>query len=562
MKKIIIAAAFILMYGSIDAQAQKQDWYNSSFEKDGQYGSEVDKAYEFLSKKKAKHRPIVAIVGTGVDVEHEALVKNLWVNPKEKADGIDNDGNGLVDDINGWNFIGMKNGETMESLGKEGDREWLRLRGKYEGIMFNGTNYFTYKDGKRVNLPAPADVKEFEYFERLNTESKIAGKSRNIILMDFINDMQINMFKDMRSKNPGRLTEDDFSNHFKSRTIGEDEKYMQYAYQIMGMAVGARKSKAPDSTYDYMTPLEQVLLSRSQIATAKKSFEEELAKYPTGIREKMVGDNPNEINDKKYGNNTLITPNANIGTLVASIIAGERGVEGRNSPICPDARIMPLVVIDKSGEPYIKDMALAIRYAVDNGADVICYTISNTLVPPAHKKWLNDAVAYAEEKGVLIIVNTYANCANLDTRITYPSRVMRDGKEFSNIMTVSPSDKKGKPTLDSNYGTSMVDLYAPGVEVMAGVMGDNYKVASAPAVAMAVTAGVAALIKAYYPQLKPSQIRTILNETVTSRAGAEVEKAVALNGKRVEDMYLFDQLCLSKGIINAYKAVQVADKIK
>ncbi len=123
------------------------DWYNCSFDKDGVYGAEVNKAYEFLKGKKIKKRPVVALIGAGLDVEHEDLKQAIWVNSKEKADGKDDDKNGLVDDINGWNFIGGKDGKVMEATMREGDREFFRLKDKYADYIFDGQNYCKVIDG-------------------------------------------------------------------------------------------------------------------------------------------------------------------------------------------------------------------------------------------------------------------------------------------------------------------------------------------------------------------------------------------------------------------------------
>lgn len=566
MKKIILSlTTAIFAVGVVCAQTTQKDWYNSSYEKDGVYGAEINKVYEFMGKKKAKHNPVVAIIGAGVDIEHEVLAKNLWVNKKEKADGIDNDGNGLVDDINGWNFIGHKDGGCMGKLGLMGDREWLRLKDKYGKVIFDGKKYFTYENGKRVVLTTPIDEEEYRYFRNLNNESQMASSYAGWAFGHYAQELAVELFRDMKLKFPDKKKYElaDFESTDDMQARASRDSLFGLGYSIIHMhAQMMRNYTKNDSTYDYMAYVEESQVKGGQLNFVWKNYEKALAQFPVGAREKMVGDTGSDIDNRAYGNNMLLTANSAGGTMISTIIAGVRGVDGRNNPICPNAQIMPLIIVDQAGEPYLKDVALAIRYAVDHGADVICMGMPATLYPTHQRGWVEEAMRYAEEKGVLIIVNTQEMSINMDNLAYYPNRFMTSGKEFTNVMTVSPSDRRGNPMLKSNFGAKSVDLYAPGEALLAGYIGDTYKVGTGPILSMAVTAGVAALIKSYYPQLTGTQIRTLLNENVTSREGAEVEKMVVKKRDMVQDMFLFEDLCLSKGILNAFKAVQAADKMK
>jgi len=148
------------------------DWYNCSFEKDGVYGAEINKAYDFLKGKKIKKRPVVALIGTGMDVEHEDLKQAIWFNPKEKANGKDNDKNGLVGDINGWNFLGGKDGQVMESTMREGDREFLRLKDKYADYIFDGKDYYKVINEKMTKVAAPENIEEYKIVKNNNISFK------------------------------------------------------------------------------------------------------------------------------------------------------------------------------------------------------------------------------------------------------------------------------------------------------------------------------------------------------------------------------------------------------
>ena len=182
MKKYFLLLMASACISVADAQLIKQneeqkkqadlDWYNCSFDKDGVYGAEVNKAYDFLKGKKIKKRPVVALIGSGMDIEHEDLKQAIWVNPKEKADGKDNDKNGRIDDINGWNFLGGKDGQVMESLMQEGDREFLRLKDKYADYMTSNGEFFKIVNEKLTKVPAPENLTEYTYYKNISDDKK------------------------------------------------------------------------------------------------------------------------------------------------------------------------------------------------------------------------------------------------------------------------------------------------------------------------------------------------------------------------------------------------------
>ena len=247
--------------------------------------------------------------------------------------------------------------------------------------------------------------------------------------------------------------------------------------------------------------------------------------------------------------------------MQAGIIAAQRdngiGING----IANNAEIMTLRVHPGKGEPYLKDITLAIRYAINHGASVIVLPEQNTIYNETQKQWLIDALKEAEKKGALVIVPTWNLSVDLDEYEFLPNRKMNTDGELTNFMTVAPSDKNGNPVMQANYGAKMLDLYAPGVDVYSTYMGDTYKKGSGESMASSVVAGVAALLKTYFPKLTGTQIRDILLKSVTSRKGVEVEKGIRINERSSQDLFLFDDLCISGGIVNAYQAVLEAEKI-
>lgn len=571
MKKyfmILMMSVFVTIGSAAKAQLVKQkakveeqkqsdrDWYNCSFDKDGVYGAGVNEAYEFLKGKKAKARPIVALIGTGIDTEHEALKTNIWKNPKEKADGKDNDKNGYVDDVNGWNFIGGKDGQVMPFVNREGEREFLRLKDKYGDIIKDGNKFYTIVDGERKECAAPENMEEFRYYNSVVREESRLLQAYGSINSGYNSQYYMRVFdREVRAAFPDKteFTIEDVVKACSPKT-DQDSTSREMLMVVLQMRAHMVKNNAWEPNRD-------AFLKESYITDMKKKYDRAVERYGNDGRQAIVGDNYLNINDREYGNNVLLTADAAIGTMIAGVIAGQRGVEGRNNPIADQAEIMTLVVEAGAGEPYLKDMALAIRYAVDHGAAVVVLPQQNSFYPEMQKKWMSEAIRYAEQKGALVIVPVHDMARDMSEDTFFPNRWMDGGKEFTNLMTVGMSDREGMPSENSNFGAKDLDIYAPGMKVLSTCTGDTYQYGNGVPMASATVAGVAALIKTYYPKLTGSQIRDILLQTVTSRKGVELEKNVTRAGKKAVDLYLFEQLCLSGGIVNALEAVKIADRL-
>ncbi|HAM83029.1 MAG TPA: peptidase S8 [Butyricimonas sp.] len=563
MKKYFLLLMASACISVADAQLIKQneeqkkqadlDWYNCSFDKDGVYGAEVNKAYDFLKGKKIKKRPVVALIGSGMDIEHEDLKQAIWVNPKEKADGKDNDKNGLVDDINGWNFLGGKDGQVMEATMREGDREFLRLKDKYADYIFDGKNYNKVIDGKLTKVADPENIEEYNYYRnQVLPESPMAGTYSGWQLTYVLKAYADKFDQMMKERFPGKeLTEADFSICYDPKA--PRDSLSEVSFMMCAMGFGVYKTDKWETVY-------AGIKSGAQIEQAKAEYERKVGQFGADGRKDIIGDNYLDINYNKYGNNVLLTADAAIGTMEAGIIVAKRENGLGGNGIMDQAEIMTLRVA-ANGEPYLKDIALAIRYAVDHQADIIMLPVQNTLYPEDQKKWISEALEYAESKGVFCITPAWEGAQDLAVETYYPNRWMTGKKELTNLMVVCSSDKNGNPSMNSNYGAKEVDLYAPGMEIYSTYTGDTYQCGTGLGLAAATTVGVAALIKAYYPHLTGTQIRNILLETVTSRKDAEVEKGIIVDGKPTQDLFLFGDLCLSGGIINAYQAVVAADKI-
>lgn len=566
MKRIVFPIVCCFISATVSAQLVKSktevqnkqsdlDWFNCSFDKDGVYGVEVNKAYDYLQsqKRKVKKSPIVAIIGTGMDVEHEDLKHAIWVNPKEKNNGKDDDKNGLVDDINGWNFIGGKDGQVMEALTREGEREFFRLKDKYADYLFDGKKYYKVVDGKRQEVPAPENMEEYNYYRyTVMPESKIGGAYGGFQLSYVIKEYLEKFNNDLKKRFPGKeLTVEDFQTCYDPKA--ERDSLSEVAFVFTAYAFSLYNTDKWDEVYQKM--------DNGGIETAKASYENALKQYGSDSRKEIVGDNPSDITDTHYGNNVLLTSDASIGVMEAGVIAAKRDNGIGSNGIADNARIMTLRIHPGKGEPYLKDMTLAIRYAISHGADVILLPEQNTLYPEAQKQWVAEALKEAEDKGALVIVPVWDLSVDMDREEFFPNRKMLKGHELTNFMTVASSDKKGNPVLATNYGKTSLDVYAPGTDIYSSYMGDTYQKGTGEGMAAATVAGVAALLKSYFPKLTGSQIRDILIKSVTSRKDVEVEKGIRVDESPSQDLFLFDDLCISGGIVNAYQAVLEAEKI-
>ena len=486
-------------------------WPHRDLLSTGYPGISLEKAYNALKGRKAQ-TVIVGVVDSGVDINHEDLKSIIWTNPKEiPNNGIDDDKNGYVDDVHGWNFLGEINQENLE----------------YVRIL------------KKENTNDP-DYKRAE--EKYDKEFKDA--TEKIELYSQIRE-RIAQSDALSQKHLGK----------KEYTAEDLDTIDTSSLQLLGAVRGMKYLLGNDVT---------VKETLEELSDGIKHYEERL-KY--GLNKEfnpraVLKDNPDDINDKIYGNNNVVGPTAEgalHGTHVAGIIAAVRhnniGIDG----VADHVRIMPVRTVP-DGDEYDKDVALALRYAIDNGAKVINTSFGKEFSP--HKEWVYDALKYAAEKDVLIVNAAGNDTKNIDTQLTFPDDNI-DGKEFTDTMiTIGALNYEYNENLVasfSNYGKNNVDLFSPGVQIYATVPENKYKFLDGTSMAAPEVAGVAALIRAYFPTLKAREVKQILMESGLVPTVKEV-----LVGGRGEEQeakrMLFSELSKSGKIVNAYNAIILAAK--
>jgi cell wall-associated protease len=487
------------------SEPELQRWSHLDLAKDSIPGMSVDKAYAELLKGKKGVKVIVGIVDSGVDIDHEDLKAVVWTNKKEIAgNGIDDDKNGFIDDIHGWNFLGNAGKETLEMtrVVKKGD----------DGSA-------TYKNALAA------------YDEKYNKAMKDKQQVDFLVATDKA--IQTHLGKEnytVEDLNGIVTTDPDLT---KSKMI------MTRILTNAGPTFRAEIKEYSDYVYDQLN------------FNLNKEFD----------GRKVVGDNPDDIKDTKYGNNTVYGPDkeeALHGTHVAGIIAQVRGNNLGGDGIANNVEIMAVRAVP-DGDEYDKDIALAIRYAVDNGAKVINGSFGKSYSP--HKQWVFDAIKYAEKKDVLFVhaAGNDGENIDLDENGNFPNDSEDNKKEFaSNVITIGAiNNQYGKNIIASfsNYGAFNVDVYAPGEEIYATIPNNKYKYLQGTSMASPNVAGVAALIRSYYPNLSAKQVKQILMDS-----GTPLPADVIL-GENQDINAKSDKTSKSGKMVNAYNALLMAEKM-
>ena len=515
MKRFIVVALLVLIINPCRAQ-NAGEWYKNNL-KSGWFGIELHKANELLQFKPVKKSPVVAVIGFGADVEHESLVNSVWKNSKEISDGIDNDRNGLVDDIHGWNFLGSADGSMIDFMTHESDREWIRLKEKYADLIFDGREFFKYSKGVREYLSTKIDKDEYQYFSSLSVrwDSNLAKKYNTYVAALLTKEYVEKWDVELRNLFPGKTRSEifvkDLKNTIFSKKSGDDDTLRKSAVFVASMYAnfvsGAMMATSETLTWDHVFDN----FANKYSDYTYNLYKKELDGLRIDTRKQIVGDNYLDITDRKYGNNTLLTSNSLHGTMICGII----------NSVAPDAKLMTLVVGINSGDPYLKDIALSIRYAVDNSADIIVLPQQQLLYPDEQKEWVSDALKYAHKKGVLVIVPAQVVSKRYISNELFPNRLMAGNYMLDNLIVVANSNEKGIPA-NLQYNWDKVDILAPGENIFSTSPGDLCSTASNPSYGAAVTAGVAALLKSYYPKLDGVKLRKLLLENSTPSKAKEL----------------------------------------
>ena len=507
--------------------SQTKNWGAYDLSRDTIPGMSVDRAYSEIIKNKKGTTVIVAVIDSGTDIEHEDLKNVLWTNKKETpGNGIDDDKNGYIDDIHGWNFLGDIVAENLEYV-----RYIRKLGPKY--------------DGKLESSISAADREEFALYQKAMAEFEkdsqevVANKARYEQILAQVKPAHAAMTKKLGKED---YTKSDLA--AIANPSAAEQQQIPMLTQMLGFA---------DTVPEVIDQLNGGLDYFNGRLESHFSTTEDFR----GV----LNDNPDDINDKVYGNNDVDGPTAEKedvkhGTHVAGIIGAERnngiGING----VANNVEIMVVRAVP-DGDEYDKDIALAIRYAVDNGAKVINTSFGKYYSP--NPEWVWDAIKYAAEKDVLIVNAAGNEGINLDEKQVYPNDQVGTGAEIGDtFITIGALNTKygGEMVANfSNYGVSSVDVFAPGVKIWSTTPLSTYEFMQGTSMAAPAVAGAAAVIRSQYPKLSAKQVKQIL-----MNSGLSSKTPVVLGGD-TDNQAAFGSVSKSGKMVNLYNALIMASKI-
>ena len=487
---------------------EKQTWGHLDLVKDTIPGMSVNKAYAEILNGKTGKTVIVAVIDSGIDIGHEDLDGVIWTNSDEIAgNGKDDDNNGYVDDVHGWNFLGDAYDEQLEfvrilAIGDTSHPDYARAQTEYDEEYQKYSGYKTQYDQIFQQIISSD--------EALTAHFKKADYSKD----------EVNNIK----------TEDE-----------ELLKHVGFAKYVYGLG------------FDTMAKAKKELGGAIEQIADRLNYN-----LNKDFKGRTTTDNIDDLNDTGYGNHNVfpVKKSESHGTHVAGIIASERNNGKGANGVANNVRIMSLRAVP-NGDEYDKDIALAIRYAADNGAKVINASFGKYYSP--HSDWVRDAIAYAGQKDVLFVNAAGNEGIDLDGKAVYPNDQVANGPEVSNtfvtVGALEPKYGSGMIAGFSNYGKINVDVFAPGAKVYSTTPENEYDTKGGTSMAAPAVAGVAALIRSYYPKLSAVQVKQILMDS-----GLPIKTKVVVGGK-AEDVRPFGELTKSSKMVNAYNALIMAQQV-
>jgi cell wall-associated protease len=526
-KTVLFTSIFFLLLNASAQQNILQGWHLKDKTNDGYYGISLEQAYRFLAANHLKSTPIiVAVLDSGIDTTHEDLKPVLWVNSKEiPGNHKDDDGNGYADDVHGWNFLGNADGRNMNEASSEWIRVYWRYKAKYEGV--------------RLNPDSLSGEQRYEYAMWQKARSGVVGQG--------IKEEELNNLK--KVSETAAFCDSVLSVHFAGKEytqkdLADYKPQDELEKQIKAYLLDVFK----------LTPQSQI--KNTMLISDLKSYvtgEQRRAMGdkipPVEYHIDITGDDEKNLQTKYYGNTDIQAATPLHGTHVSGIIAAVRnngiGMDG----IADNVKIM-MVRTTPDGDEYDKDIALGIRYAVDNGAKIISMSFGKSLSPD--KKFIDDAVRYAASKDVLLVQGAGNSKRNIDAFDNFPNpKYFLTDSLADNWITTGASDANGMAADFSNYGVKAVDVFAPGVAIYSTSPANKYVSLDGTSMATPVVSGVAALIRSYFPGLTAAEVKNIIEQTVVMPAEKTLKPGTT-------DKLLMNGLCKSGGIVNAFNAVKLA----
>lgn len=533
-KKEVISPINIIIKDSLEIKKPNlkstKNWLHLDIQLDSVPGISLRRAYDSILKDQKGNTIIVAVLDTELDINHIELKNKIWINKNEiPNNGKDDDGNGYIDDVHGWNFLGINKDKSLHFANSEIVRFLRNFKTDHQ-TNNKSSDTISTQHKRYINL-------EKDYQKRVESLKKDQEYG------DFLVD-----------------------NYPKSKALLK-EIFPKENYTVKQLdsldAIYSKTDKKKADLIFYMADFIRYDLSVSYIqnykytADGKRNKSYNLKYYDRDL----LNDREENLSYTNYGNPS-ISSDLHIsehGTIVSGLIAADRDNQTGIKGIMKEVKIMPLKVSPIGGSVHDKDIALAIKYAVDHGAKVINMSFGKNL--SKNKKWVEDAIKYAASKDVLIVSSAGNSNKNLDVVENYPNDQEFSKPEiasnFIKVGAIGWNPNKSFKSYFSNYGKSQVDLFAPGENIKTTKPFDSFKTDSGTSLSAAITSGVAGLIFSYYPELSASEVKRILME---SGILCTIPVNIAPYGEK-EKLVPFNELSKSGRVLNAYNALLLAERL-
>lgn len=510
-------------------------WHWKDLEKDGVHGVSLFKAQQLLVDLKLKPTPIIiAVLDGGIDTTHPQIKPILWRNPKEiPGNALDDDKNGYVDDLHGWNFLGNAAGENINKASDEKSRVYHRYKNEFKQDKLDSTSWdLTKKQAYKIWQQAAAEI---VFTDEDADNLSFIKMARNAVVK-----MGVILIREIEDSN---FTTEQLETYQPIGKLTADTKisYLR-TMQALGIDRLAGHNSIVEDLNEYISGKEQSAIS--------------IDTPPEDLRKKITKDQYDNFNDQYYGNNNITGPNAKHGTHVAGLAAGIVDTNFTKSNFNNPIQIMGLRVVP-DGDEYDKDVALGIRYAVNNGAKIINMSFGKSYSP--EQPWVDSAIRYAASKDVLIIHSAGNESYDLNSKSVYPSPYSNVFKDrANNMMTVGASNDpviaESILTDFSNFGNQVVDLLSPGNKIYSSLPNQQYGFLNGTSMSAPVLSHIAALVRAYFPKLSATQVKSILLQSCWKPSDENMLFPIP----KKDQSKKLNEISAEGGIINAALCIQNA----